>query len=99
MRYKLNYDNLPHELDLSILQKDINISMYVPFCRSIHVLIVHLRSNRDNAHMKHDLLSMDELPRPGTMVSIDAEFVSMQQVRMSTVIAIILANDKMIGGI
>ena len=30
--------------------------------------------------VKHELLGLDELPRPGTVVAIDAEFVSMQQV-------------------
>lgn len=29
--------------------------------------------------IKHELLAADELPKPGTMVAIDAEFVSMQQ--------------------
>ena len=54
---------------------------------SLHLLvgpfhISRLYSKRDNANMKHELLSADELPRPGTMVSIDAEFVSMQDVRV-----------------
>ncbi|KAI5119085.1 hypothetical protein M0805_004858 [Coniferiporia weirii] len=62
MRNKLNHKDLPQELDLSILQRDINISI-----------------NRNNASIKHELLGTDELPRPGTMVAIDAEFVSMQQ--------------------
>ncbi|TDL27635.1 hypothetical protein BD410DRAFT_782767 [Rickenella mellea] len=35
--------------------------------------------NRDNMDMKHEPLKADELPKPGTLVSIDAEFVSMQQ--------------------
>lgn len=35
--------------------------------------------NRDNTAIKHELLSQNELPGPGTLVSIDAEFVSMQQ--------------------
>ncbi|KAL1747522.1 ubiquitin carboxyl-terminal hydrolase-domain-containing protein [Schizophyllum fasciatum] len=34
---------------------------------------------RDKSRIKHELLRYDELPRPGTMVAIDAEFVSMQQ--------------------
>jgi PAB-dependent poly(A)-specific ribonuclease subunit 2 len=29
--------------------------------------------------IRHQLLQSDELPRPGTLVAIDAEFVSMQQ--------------------
>lgn len=32
--------------------------------------------------MKHEPLRPDELPKPGTLVAIDAEFVSMQQVRL-----------------
>lgn len=38
-------------------------------------------SNRDPALIKHRLLHPDEMPTPGTLVSIDAEFVLMQQVR------------------
>uniref|UniRef100_D8PTC9 PAN2-PAN3 deadenylation complex catalytic subunit PAN2 n=1 Tax=Schizophyllum commune (strain H4-8 / FGSC 9210) TaxID=578458 RepID=D8PTC9_SCHCM len=34
---------------------------------------------RDKSRIKHELLRPDELPTPGTMVAIDAEFVSMQQ--------------------
>ncbi|KAF9265751.1 hypothetical protein L218DRAFT_859665 [Marasmius fiardii PR-910] len=35
--------------------------------------------NRDPALIKHECLSHDELPKPGTLVAIDAEFVQMQQ--------------------
>ncbi|KAG6850532.1 hypothetical protein H0H93_012148 [Arthromyces matolae] len=35
--------------------------------------------NRDPRLIRHDVLQLDELPRPGTVVAIDAEFVSMQQ--------------------
>lgn len=38
-------------------------------------------SNRDKKLMKHEPLTPKELPRPGTVVAIDAEFVQMQQVR------------------
>lgn len=34
---------------------------------------------RDNKFIKHKPLRPDELPNPGTLVAIDAEFVSMQQ--------------------
>ncbi|KAG5340326.1 hypothetical protein C0989_002137 [Termitomyces sp. Mn162] len=37
--------------------------------------------NRDPHLIKHEALLANELPRPGTFVAIDAEFVSMQQVR------------------
>ncbi|KAF8163190.1 ubiquitin carboxyl-terminal hydrolase-domain-containing protein [Crassisporium funariophilum] len=35
--------------------------------------------NRDYNLVKHEFLHPDELPKPGTLVAIDAEFVSMQQ--------------------
>ncbi|KAJ7724179.1 ubiquitin carboxyl-terminal hydrolase-domain-containing protein [Mycena maculata] len=35
--------------------------------------------NRDQNMIKHECLSYEELPKPGTLVAIDAEFVSMQQ--------------------
>ncbi|KIY66064.1 hypothetical protein CYLTODRAFT_455741 [Cylindrobasidium torrendii FP15055 ss-10] len=35
--------------------------------------------SRDPSLIKHDILRVDELPRPGTLVAIDAEFVLMQQ--------------------
>ncbi|KAJ6525112.1 ubiquitin carboxyl-terminal hydrolase-domain-containing protein [Mycena sp. CBHHK59/15] len=35
--------------------------------------------NRDPNMIKHEPLSFEELPKPGTLVAIDAEFVSMQQ--------------------
>ncbi|KAJ3516724.1 hypothetical protein NLJ89_g949 [Agrocybe chaxingu] len=38
-----------------------------------------ISSNRDSALIKHRLLDVDELPKPGSLVAIDAEFVSMQQ--------------------
>lgn len=39
--------------------------------------------NRDKNLVKHKCLRSDELPRPGTLVAIDAEFVQMQQVHIS----------------
>jgi PAB-dependent poly(A)-specific ribonuclease subunit 2 len=41
-------------------------------------------SNRDPSLIQHEYLDEDEMPKPGTMVAIDAEFVLMQQVRSST---------------
>ncbi|KAF5379932.1 hypothetical protein D9757_007171 [Collybiopsis confluens] len=35
--------------------------------------------NRDPKLIKHELLTFSELPKPGTVVAVDAEFVSMQQ--------------------
>ena len=47
------------------------------YCRfsDIHVLA----RKRDKKLIKHELLQPQELPKPGTIVAIDAEFVSMQQ--------------------
>lgn len=44
----------------------------------VQLLCVH--SNRDPKLLKHECLHPDELPTLGTLVAIDAEFVSMQQV-------------------
>ncbi len=41
----------------------------------------YARRNRDKNIMKHERLKPEELPTLGTLVAIDAEFVSMQQVR------------------
>ncbi|EFI28391.1 PAB-dependent poly(A)-specific ribonuclease subunit PAN2 [Coprinopsis cinerea okayama7 len=38
-----------------------------------------ISQNRDQGSIRHQLLTPDELPKPGTLVAIDAEFVSMQQ--------------------
>lgn len=35
--------------------------------------------NRDPKLIKHELLNFSELPKPGTVVAVDAGFVSMQQ--------------------
>ena len=35
--------------------------------------------HRDESAVRHAVLKPDELPKPGTMISIDAEFVSLQQ--------------------
>ncbi|KAI0811211.1 PAB-dependent poly-A-specific ribonuclease subunit PAN2 [Irpex lacteus] len=39
----------------------------------------NIATKRDKKLIKHELLKPDELPKPGTLVAIDAEFVSMQQ--------------------
>ena len=36
--------------------------------------------NRDKSLIKHECLRFEESPKPGTLVAIDAEFVSMEQV-------------------
>ena len=35
--------------------------------------------NRDHRQIRHEPLRFEELPKPGTLIAIDAEFVSMQQ--------------------
>ncbi|TCD70609.1 poly(A)-specific ribonuclease [Steccherinum ochraceum] len=62
VRSRMDYGELPTDVDLSILSQDTSISR-----------------NRDANQIKHDLLQYEELPRPGALVAIDAEFVSMQQ--------------------
>ena len=46
-----------------------------------------LCSHRDPAQIKHELLRDDEIPGPGTLVALDAEFVSMQIVRTPLLLA------------
>ncbi|KAF9567565.1 hypothetical protein CPC08DRAFT_703099 [Agrocybe pediades] len=46
---------------------------------SILMMDTSISINRDRNLIKHELLRQDELPQPGTLVAIDAEFVSMQQ--------------------
>lgn len=58
----------------------LSVSSHAP----VPVLVADLRfhyRNRDPALVKHQPLRADELPRKGTLISIDAEFVSLQQVR------------------
>ncbi|KAI0648291.1 ubiquitin carboxyl-terminal hydrolase-domain-containing protein [Trametes meyenii] len=43
-------------------------------CRDTNIAV-----NRDIRAIKHESLRYEELPRPGTLIAIDAEFVSMQQ--------------------
>ncbi|EPQ58579.1 hypothetical protein GLOTRDRAFT_35919 [Gloeophyllum trabeum ATCC 11539] len=66
LRDKLDFSALPDQLDETILCTDTNISLRVTV-------------NRDKSLIKHECLRYDELPKPGTLVAIDAEFVSMQQ--------------------
>ncbi|KZT11602.1 cysteine proteinase [Laetiporus sulphureus 93-53] len=58
-------------LDFSDLPQTIDESI---LCRDTNVAL-----NRDKRMIKHEPLRHDELPMPGTLIAIDAEFVSMQQ--------------------
>lgn len=91
IRNDLDFSKLPNQMDASILCQDTNISLYeLSSCPSsdlsrstwplTSVLPGLLSRNRDPSLMKHECLGNDELPTPGTLVAIDAEFVSMQQV-------------------
>ncbi|KAG1748914.1 PAB-dependent poly-A-specific ribonuclease subunit PAN2 [Suillus paluster] len=46
---------------------------------SILSLDTSISVNRDENLVRHECLRFEELPKPGTLVAIDAEFVSMQQ--------------------
>lgn len=64
-----------------ILRSSAEILRYL--CMCIHASLIHAHDhfrNRDKNRIKHECLRQDELPIPKTLVAIDAEFVSMQQV-------------------
>lgn len=56
----------------------------LPLSLARWILIVDLLGCRylDRTSLKHEVLRFDELPKPGTIISIDAEFVALQQVRV-----------------
>ncbi|KAL0580436.1 poly(A)-specific ribonuclease [Marasmius crinis-equi] len=58
-------------LDFSVLPDTIDPTI---LCQDTSIAL-----NRDPARIKHECLSPDELPTPGTLIAIDAEFVQMQQ--------------------
>ncbi|KAI0933597.1 hypothetical protein AcW1_005383 [Taiwanofungus camphoratus] len=63
--------DLRHRLDFSWLPDNID---QLILCRDTNIALT-----RDNKLIKHEPLHRDELPNPGTLIAIDAEFVSMQQ--------------------
>ena len=79
-RQVVDLSRLPSEIDLSILSRDTSISVYVDGLLSDnHLLTLSGCSNRNKSLIKHKCLRFEELPKPGTLVAIDAEFVQMQQ--------------------
>ncbi|KZT28674.1 hypothetical protein NEOLEDRAFT_1224080 [Neolentinus lepideus HHB14362 ss-1] len=63
--------DLRDELDFSALPDELDATI---LCTDTNISL-----NRDKSLIKHECLRYEELPRPGTLVAIDAEFVSMQQ--------------------
>lgn len=80
---RLDFSGLPDRMDNTILCKDTNIAMLVQFyflvSRSRLLMFTVPHRNRDSRLIKHEPLRFEELPKPGTLIAIDAEFVSMQQ--------------------
>ncbi|TFK76563.1 hypothetical protein BDN72DRAFT_785586 [Pluteus cervinus] len=67
----LERKGLEQEVDLSRLPDGIEPSI---LSRDTSISL-----HRDPTRVRHECLRPEELPRPGTLVAIDAEFVSMQQ--------------------
>ncbi|KAI0350212.1 hypothetical protein OH77DRAFT_1431210 [Trametes cingulata] len=63
--------DLRQRLDFSGLPDKMDPTI---LCRDTNIAV-----NRDPRMIKHEPLRYEELPRPGTLIAIDAEFVSMQQ--------------------
>jgi PAB-dependent poly(A)-specific ribonuclease subunit 2 len=82
MESTLDFSELPDQLDPSILYQDTSIALFVHFLPRICEFVTSFFRCRDHSLVQHDPLRPDELPTPGTVVAIDAEFVKMQQVCM-----------------
>ncbi|KAN0075425.1 Ubiquitin carboxyl-terminal hydrolase domain containing protein [Tylopilus felleus] len=67
----LEREDLRSRLDFSGLPDELDPSI---LSRDTSISV-----NRDKNLIKHECLRFEELPKPGTLVAIDAEFVSMQQ--------------------
>lgn len=79
----IDYSGLPQQLDPAILGQKISMAASVDQNPSaIGSLLTNPAVYRQVnwAATKHEVLSSDETPRVGTIVSIDAEFVALQQV-------------------
>jgi PAB-dependent poly(A)-specific ribonuclease subunit 2 len=84
----MDTSGLPSEIDQTILFKDISISKLVLrilfVLTKINLLIFFDLLNRHHTTNKKSsvLLTPEELPQPGTLVAIDAEFVALNQVNL-----------------
>ncbi|KAH0830330.1 ubiquitin carboxyl-terminal hydrolase-domain-containing protein [Lanmaoa asiatica] len=67
----LEREDVRSQLDFSGLPDELDSSI---LSRDTSISV-----NRDKSLVKHECLRFEELPKPGTLVAIDAEFVSMQQ--------------------
>ncbi|KZP32520.1 PAB-dependent poly-A-specific ribonuclease subunit PAN2 [Athelia psychrophila] len=69
--YLERIDDNRQVVDISRLPNEIDLSI---LSRDTSISV-----NRNKSLIKHKCLRFEELPRPGTLVAIDAEFVQMQQ--------------------
>ncbi|KAI9568994.1 PAB-dependent poly-A-specific ribonuclease subunit PAN2 [Boletus coccyginus] len=67
----LERQDVRSQLDFSSLPDELDPSI---LSRDTSIAV-----NRDKNLIKHECLRFEELPKPGTLVAIDSEFVSMQQ--------------------
>ncbi|KDQ59577.1 hypothetical protein JAAARDRAFT_77653 [Jaapia argillacea MUCL 33604] len=67
----LERTDIGERVDFSALHDDSDPTI---LCHDTNIAV-----NRDKNLVKHECLRYEELPKPGTLVAIDAEFVSMQQ--------------------
>ncbi|WFD35442.1 poly(A)-specific ribonuclease [Malassezia cuniculi] len=51
----------------------------IPMDTSLLTTDINIAANRDPAAIRYRLLTEDELPKPGTLVAIDTEFVKMEE--------------------
>lgn len=83
-RDKLDFSQLPTAIDPAILCQDISMSLcvhLVPPHIVLHASLTALPRKRDRSLIRHQCLTPEELPTPGMVIAIDAEFVQLQEVR------------------
>lgn len=74
----LDFSSLPSEVDYSLLFEDRSIAKYVSYDLSISPTNNCIHRNPPENPL-HRVLSPAEMPRKGTLVAIDAEFVALNQ--------------------